>query len=78
MTPRPRVVAGMARLMTTVGQWDALAGGWAVFWNELLDGAPPGAHRAVAASVTALGRALTAPTSTASWLREAFHYHPAP
>ena len=42
-------------------------GGWAVFWNELLDGAPPGRHRSVAAAFTRLGDALTSRTAVARW-----------
>ena len=38
---RPRATAAVARLLTAAGPGDALSGGWAVFWNELLDGAPP-------------------------------------
>ena len=42
------------------GRGDALSGGWAVFWNELLNGAPPNRHRSVANAVTHIGRAMTA------------------
>lgn len=65
---RPRSIAAVARLLTAVGGGDAFAGGWAVFWNELLDGAPPGRHRSVATALTRVGRALTAHTGTARWL----------
>jgi geranylgeranyl reductase family protein len=64
---RPRAVAAVARLLTTVARGDTLSGGWAVFWNELLDGAPPGAHRTVAAAATRLGSVVTARTATARW-----------
>jgi len=67
---RPRAVATFARLLTAAaGSADAFAGGWAVFSNELLDGAPPGRHRTVAAALTGVGSALTARTATARWLR---------
>ncbi|HEY3809866.1 MAG TPA: geranylgeranyl reductase family protein [Acidimicrobiales bacterium] len=69
---RPRAVAALARLLTGAGRNDTLAGGWAVFWNELLDGAPPGSHRAVAALATHLGNALTVRTPTARWFATAF------
>ena len=68
---RPRATSAVARLLTTAGRGDALAGGWAVFWNELLDGAPPNRHRSVAHAVTQIGRALTAQGAAAKWFRSA-------
>ena len=65
---RPGAVAGLGRVLTAPVVGRALAGGWAVFWNELLDGAPPGSARAVAALATILGGALTARTGVARWL----------
>ena len=64
---RPRAVAAVARLLTTAGRGNALSGGWAVFWNELLDGAPRNRHRSIANAVTQIGRVMTAPTSTTRW-----------
>jgi geranylgeranyl reductase family protein len=66
---RPRATAAVARLLTAAGRGDALSGGWAVFWNELLDGAPPNRHRSVANAVTRVGRALTAQGATAKWFK---------
>jgi geranylgeranyl reductase family protein len=56
---RPRVVAGAGRLLTAPVVGRAVAGGWAVYWNELLDGATPGAARNAAALATAIARAAT-------------------
>ena len=64
---RPRATAVVGRLLTAAGHGDALSGGWAVFWNELLDGAPPNRHRAVARAVTQIGRVMTAHGATAEW-----------
>ena len=64
---RPRAAAVLARSLTAAGQVEPMAGGWAVFWNELLDGAPRGRHRRVAAVATQVGALLTAPTGTARW-----------
>jgi geranylgeranyl reductase family protein len=64
---RPRAVAAVARLLTTAGRGNALAGGWAVFWNELLDGAPPNRHRSIAKAVTQMGSVATARSATARW-----------
>ncbi len=64
---RPRAAAVLARSLTAAGQLEPMAGGWALFWNELLDGAPRGRHRRVAAVATGLGALLTGPTGTARW-----------
>lgn len=69
---RPRAVAAMSRLLMVAARSDAIAGGWSVFWNELLDGAPPSRHQAVAAAVTRLGDLMTARTSTAQWFNAVF------
>jgi len=66
---RPRATAAVARLLTGAGRSDALSGGWAVFWNELLNGAPPNRHRSVAKAVTHIGRGLTAQGTTAKWFK---------
>jgi flavin-dependent dehydrogenase len=64
---RPWAVAAVARLLTAAAAGDALAGGWAVFWNELLEGAPPGLHRSVATAFTRFGGTLTSRTAVARW-----------
>jgi geranylgeranyl reductase family protein len=64
---RPRAVAILARTLTAVGGGNSFAGGWAVFWNELLEGAPPGRHRSVATAITRVGRTMTARTAAARW-----------
>jgi geranylgeranyl reductase family protein len=56
---RPRVVAATGRLLTAPAIGRAIAGGWAVYWNELLDGAVPGRARNTAAVATAVARAAT-------------------
>jgi hypothetical protein len=60
-------VAALARLLTRVGGGDSFAGGWAVFWNELLDGAPAGRHRSVASALTRIGGMATGRTVVARW-----------
>jgi geranylgeranyl reductase family protein len=64
---RPRATAAVARLLTLAGRGDALSGGWAVFWNELLEGAPLNRHRSVANAVTQIGRVMTSRSATAKW-----------
>jgi geranylgeranyl reductase family protein len=72
MVDRPRAVAATARLLTIVGRSHLLSGGWSVFWNELLDGAPANSHRAVAAAMTQLGQRMTGHSSTARWFKDSF------
>jgi len=50
MLSRPWAVSAVARTLTGPAVGRALAGGWGVFWNDLLDGAAPGGPRAVAAA----------------------------
>ncbi len=66
---RPQATAAVARLLTAAGHSDALSGGWAVFWNELLNGAPPGKHRSVASAMTRIGRVMTAKGRTGAWFK---------
>jgi len=56
---RPRVVASVGRLLTAPGIGRAIAGGWALYWNELVDGARPGGARRTAALATAIAGAAT-------------------
>jgi geranylgeranyl reductase family protein len=64
---RPRIIAAVARILTAAGGGSALAGSWAIFWNELLDGAPPSRQRSIASAVTRIGRSASARTATARW-----------
>jgi geranylgeranyl reductase family protein len=69
---RPRAVAGVGRLLTAPGVGRALAGGWSVFWNDLLDGAAPGSPRVVASTAAHLGRAVTSPSRIREWFAREF------
>ncbi|HVA08187.1 MAG TPA: geranylgeranyl reductase family protein [Acidimicrobiales bacterium] len=71
MIGRPRAVAAVARLLTIAGRSDLLSGGWAVFWNELLDGAPRNRHRLVANAITKAGDVMTARSATSKWFNAA-------
>ncbi len=68
----PRAVSTVGRMVTLPGVGRALAGGWGIFWNELLDGAAPGAARRVAAVSTRVGEAVTARTEVTRWFEDAF------
>jgi flavin-dependent dehydrogenase len=72
LVPHPRAVAAVGRLLTAPVVGDALAGGWGIFWNELLEGAAPGRARSVATAATSLGRALTARTEVSRWFSRCY------
>jgi hypothetical protein len=42
MLSNPRLAGAAGRLLTAPGVGRMLAGGWSVYWNDLLDGASPG------------------------------------
>jgi flavin-dependent dehydrogenase len=64
---RPQFVSALARILVVLGRIDAVAGGWSIFWNELLDGAPANRHRAVARAMTRVGRILSSRSPEAAW-----------
>jgi len=70
LVDRPRAVAGTARLLTILARSNLLSGGWSVFWNELLHGAPANSHRTIAAMVTWLGQKMTGGSSVAHWFED--------
>ena len=67
---KPRAVAAVGRLVTAPGIGAAAAGGWSVFWNDLLDGAKAGPPRTVASGATHVGRALTTRSRTRAWFAQ--------
>jgi len=69
---RPRAIATLGRVLTAPVLGSALAGGWGIFWNELLDGAAPGGARRVATASTWFGRAVTAHTEVSRWFSSTF------
>jgi 2-polyprenyl-6-methoxyphenol hydroxylase-like FAD-dependent oxidoreductase len=72
LVSKPRAVAIVGRVLTAPVVGQALAGGWGIFWNELLDGAAPGRARTVAAASTLVARAITAGTDVSRWFTTAF------
>jgi len=64
---RPRVVSGVGRFLTAPAIGSALAPGWSIYWNDLLDGANPGLPRAVAATAAHAGRLITACGRARRW-----------
>jgi hypothetical protein len=70
LLPRRRAVSTAGRLLTLPGVGSALAGGWSIFWNDLLDGARPGIGRGVASAANRAGRAVTARSQARRWLEQ--------
>jgi flavin-dependent dehydrogenase len=68
LLPRPAAISAAGRVLSMPGIGRALAGGWGVFWNELLDGAGPGQARTSALAATTVGRLVTTRTATRRWL----------
>jgi hypothetical protein len=67
LLPRPLAIAAAGRLVTAPGIGRAIAGGWTIFWNDLLDGAAPGRPRRLAAAASAAGRVVSARGRTRRW-----------
>jgi menaquinone-9 beta-reductase len=59
MLTRPKVVAGLSRLVTAKGVGHLVSGTWSVYWNDLLVGARPGWPRRGAAVAHLLAEAAT-------------------
>ena len=59
MLRRPRVAAGVGRLLTAPGISGALADGWVVYWYDLLEGAVPGRGRRLASVADLAARLAT-------------------
>ena len=69
---RPRATAMAGRVLTAPGLGPALAGGWGIFWNELVDGAAPGGGQRLARAATVLGQAVTAGSGVSRWFTATF------
>jgi menaquinone-9 beta-reductase len=71
LVTRPIAVAAVGRAITSAAVGPTLAGGWSIFWNELLDGAPESRARNVAAVATGLGQRLTVRSHVGRWFADA-------
>lgn len=70
LLPRPKATAAIGRLLTAPGVGRAAAGGWSIFWNDLLDGAAPSGARSLASTAARVGRAAMAPSRTRGWFTD--------
>jgi len=68
LLPHPRAISALGRVLTLPPVGHALAPGWALFWNELLNGSGPSPGHATAVAATAIGRALTARAGARAWV----------
>ena len=64
LLPHPTAIAALGRLLAQPLFARALAPGWSVFWNELLDGAASGRGRTTAALAARVGTSAAARTRT--------------
>jgi geranylgeranyl reductase family protein len=67
----PRAVSLAGRVLTAPVLRTALGGAWALYWNDLVDGATPGARRRMAAGTTRVVAALGSRTATGKWFAQA-------
>jgi flavin-dependent dehydrogenase len=64
----PKAVSAAGRVLTAPVIGSALAGGWSIYWNDLLAGAVSRPARAVAATAARVGRLVTSRSRTRRWL----------
>lgn len=60
MAGHPRIFSLIGKVLTAPGVREPLSASWSMYWNDLVDGAPPGAARAMAKSIGAATGLLTA------------------
>jgi flavin-dependent dehydrogenase len=69
---RPEWTAWLGRVLTAPGIGRALAGAWALYWNDLAEGARPGGRRTGALAASRLAAAATAATREHRGVRRSF------
>jgi geranylgeranyl reductase family protein len=70
LLPRPRATAAIGRVLTAPVVGRVVAGGWSIFWNDLVEGATPRPARTFAAAAGRIGRAAMTSTRTGRWFAE--------
>ena len=70
LLPHPKLTAAVGRILTAPVLGRFIAGGWSIYWNDLLDGAAPGPARSVAAMAGHAIRAATGASRTRRWFRD--------
>jgi flavin-dependent dehydrogenase len=72
----PRRVSAIGRILTAPGVGHAIASTWALYWNDLRDGAPPALNTTVANAVHRVGRVATARSDTRRHLERSLRPDP--
>ena len=72
LVSRPKAVSAVGRILTAPAVGRAVAPGWGLYWNELLEGSGPGAGRSIAACADLIGRVITARSSSRRWFDGVF------
>jgi geranylgeranyl reductase family protein len=70
LLPRRGTTAALGRLITAPGVGRAVAGGWSILWNDLVEGATPRPARALASTVQRIGRVAMSRTRTGRWFTD--------
>jgi geranylgeranyl reductase family protein len=60
MAAHPRMFSLTGRILTAPGLRSVLGGPWSMYWNDLVQGAPPGPTQTAANTIGALAHAMTA------------------
>jgi geranylgeranyl reductase family protein len=68
MLSHPRLAGAAGRLLTAPGIGRMLAGGWSVYWNDLLDGASPGGPQRTATVADRVAGILTWASGDRRWV----------
>ncbi len=68
---RPRLVSALGRALTAPGVGRAVGGAWALYWNDLLDGAAPGIDSRLGRLASLAMQAATSHGASRRWLSDA-------
>jgi geranylgeranyl reductase family protein len=68
---RPRLVSVLGRALTAPGVGRTIGGAWALYWNDLLDGAAPGIDSRLGGLASLAIRGATSRGASRRWLSEA-------
>lgn len=72
LVTRPRAISVVGRILTAPAVANAIAPGWGLYWNELLDGSSPGIARTTAWLAQVAGDALTRRSPPRRWFDSVF------
>lgn len=73
---RPGLVSAMGRALTAPGVGRVIGNAWGMYWNDLVDGAPPGFDRRLASLASMAMRTATCRGASRRWLAQALVAQP--